>query len=789
MTLGFGFDAGLRALQAARFGMQTAGNNVANANTAGYTRQRVELAAAHPFGVGGTLQIGSGVDVRGITRLVDDGLERRLQMQMGMVGAAEVDASRLRAIESILGEPDAGLSGSLSDIFGALDQLRTDPGSRSLRGGLVQAGMALGQEFRTVASRLGELAGTTFDEVRGLVRVVNDRAATIASLNQQIIAAEASGATANDLRDARAQQLKELGKLVDVRGLERDNGSLDVLVGGHQLVAGDRTTALAVGKAADGDTRLLVGKADAGANLKGGRIGALLAQEKAGVPGLASRIDDLARNTILEWNRVHTTGMPGSGPFRSLTSAYGAQDNDEDGQRGDELLAQAGLPFDVAKGDLYVSVTNTATGEFERTRIAIDPAATTLDDLAAALDGIDNLTASVDPTGRLRISAANGYGFDFSSRLDATPDARGTFGGTQPVLGSSLAGPYDLADAAFPMQFVVDSGVAGGTTSTLVTLNVGDFRDVANATAEELAAAINRQLGTNGAAQAVGGRLVLQGSQAGASGVLSLANVAPPPADALAALGLPTVTATGRAFALPVTVGGAYTGATNRQFTFVPEGDGTIGMTPDLRVRVLDETGNLVTTLDVGQGYEPGDPIAVADGITVAFGAGAISATQGQAFAVDALADSDTTDALVALGLNSFFLGSSAADMTVNPDIVANPDRLAAGISAAASDADNLARLASLRQADLDALDDTSIEDFWNNVVGDVGFDVAAATTALGAQESLLAQLQTERESISGVNIDEEMVDLMRFQQSYEAAARFLSVAQEMTDTLINLGR
>jgi flagellar hook-associated protein 1 FlgK len=73
--------------------------------------------------------------------------------------------------------------------------------------------------------------------------------------------------------------------------------------------------------------------------------------------------------------------------------------------------------------------------------------------------------------------------------------------------------------------------------------------------------------------------------------------------------------------------------------------------------------------------------------------------------------------------------------------------------------------------------------------VGDVGFDVAAAQTTLGSQESLLAQLQAERESISGVNIDEEMVDLMRFQQSYEAAARFLSVAQEMTDTLINLGR
>jgi flagellar hook-associated protein 1 FlgK len=191
----------------------------------------------------------------------------------------------------------------------------------------------------------------------------------------------------------------------------------------------------------------------------------------------------------------------------------------------------------------------------------------------------------------------------------------------------------------------------------------------------------------------------------------------------------------------------------------------------------------------IGNGYEPGEPIAVADGITVSFGAGVVSATQGQAFAVDALADSDSTDVLVALGLNSFFLGSSAADMTVNPDITGNPERLAAGISAAASDAGNLSRLASLREVDLDALDGTSIEDFWSNLVGDVGFDVAAAQTTLGSQESLLAQLQAERESISGVNIDEEMVDLMRFQQSYEAAARFLSVAQEMTDTLINLGR
>lgn len=788
MTFGFGLDAGLRALQAARYGMQTAGNNVANANTAGYTRQRVDLAAAYPFGVGGSMQVGAGVDIRGITRLVDEGIERRIQLQMGMVGAAEVDLSRMREIEGILGDPEGGLSASLTDLFGALDQLRTDPGDRALRGGLVQAGGALSQEFRMMASRLGDLSGTTFDEVRGLVRQVNDRAGVIASLNQQITAAEATGATANDLRDTRAQQVKELGKLIDVRALERDNGSLDLLVGGHQLVAGDRTTALAVGKDGADSTKLLVGKADASASLKGGRIGALLAQEKAGVPALQARIDELARNTILEWNRAHTTGMPASGPFRSLTSAYGAQDNDNDGNRGDELLSQAGLPFDVSKGELYVNVTNTTTGAMERTRLAIDPATMSLDDLAAALDEIPNLTATVDPTGRLRINAADGHGFDFSPRLDPSPDARGTFGGTQPVLGSGQEGPYDLSGQTFPLSFVVNNGTTAGTTSTVVTLDANDFTDVGNATAEELAAAINQDLGSNGTAYAVGGRLVLQGTQSGTTATLSLANGAGP-GNPLAALGLPTSTASGRETALEVTVGGAYTGADNQQFTFVPEGDGTIGMTQDLRMRVLDKEGNLVTTIDVGAGYEPGEPIAVADGVTVAFGAGQISASQGQTFSVDALADSDTTDVLVALGLNSFFLGTSAADIAVNPELVANADRVAAGISAAAGDAGNLARMATLRDVDLDALGGTSIEDFWSDLVGEVGFDVAAADTTLASQEALMAQLDAERESISGVNIDEEMVDMMRFQQSYEAAARFLAVAQEMTDTLLSIGR
>ena len=158
-------------------------------------------------------------------------------------------------------------------------------------------------------------------------------------------------------------------------------------------------------------------------------------------------------------------------------------------------------------------------------------------------------------------------------------------------------------------------------------------------------------------------------------------------------------------------------------------------------------------------------------------------------FALDALNDSDTSDILVATGMNAFFLGSSASDIEINSALLDNPDRLAAGLGSASCDAGNLARMVSLRDRDLDALASNTIEDFYADLVGDIGFETAAAASALQAQDQLLAQLEADRQSVSGVNIDEEMVDMLKYQQSYEAAARFISVAQEMTDTLINLGR
>jgi flagellar hook-associated protein 1 FlgK len=786
MTFGFGIGAGLRALTAARIGMQTAGNNVANANTPGYSRQRVELVSSLPFAVGRGLQIGSGVDVAAITRLFDDGIERRLRIQSGVVAEAQVDLSRLDELESLLAEPDSGLSSTLSAFFGAVSRLQTDPADRALRSGVVQSGSDLAQGFQLLSRRMGDLGTNTFTEVRGLVRLGNDLASSIAELNGQIAALEAHGSPANDLRDTRAQQVKKLAELVDVNAIERSSGAVDVLVGGQLLVAGSRAAALTVDKTGSSTTLLRV-TGGSPIQPREGRIAALLRHEQQELPRYGERVDRLARNLILEVNRLHTTGMPRSGPFSALLSHYGAADGDGDGVRGDELLSQGGLPFQVERGELWIAVTDLATGAMQRTRIAVDPSAMSLRDVANALSQVEHVSATIDPSGRLRVAADAGFGFDFSTRLDPRPDALGTFGGGNAAIGSSAAGPFDLSGQTFPVSFTVTTGTPAAPLVSTVTLDATDFVNPGAATAEELAAAINADAGAAVTAAAVGGRLVVRSDASGAGTQLALANVGA--GTALAAIGLSTAPARGQDHGVEVAVEGAFTGSGNGRFTFAAEGDGQIGVTQGLRVRVLDEHGQLVTTLDVGAGYEPGEPLDLGNGVKVSFGAGEIAGSSGHAFALDLLADSDSSDILVALGMNSFFHGTGAADIEVNAGMAANIDLFAAGLGTADGDAGNLDRMIALRGSDVADLGDHTLENFWADVVGEVGFATAGAEQTLASQGQLLQHLEAERESISGVNIDEEMMDMVRYQQSFEAAARFLSTVQELTQTLINIGR
>jgi flagellar hook-associated protein 1 FlgK len=314
----------------------------------------------------------------------------------------------------------------------------------------------------------------------------------------------------------------------------------------------------------------------------------------------------------------------------------------------------------------------------------------------------------------------------------------------------------------------------------------GDFADISAATPEEIVAVINADgaaIANNLRAVAVGDQVFLQTAAGGAGESFSIQGGA-----AAAALGWAGGTVvSGSDLSATVVVGGSYTGAANDLLTFRPTMDGTVGDTDGLQIEVTDSNGVVVTTLDVGADYTPGTELGLGNGLTVSFGYGDLSATQNDAFVEHVIADSDTSDVLVALGLNSLLTGSSASDIALRADIDADPAALAASATGAAGDNGILLGLISLQNRSLGELDGATLGAAYGDMVGNVGFDIGSAQNAWGVEQFLANSLATRREQVSGVNLDEEMVRMIQFEQAFGIASQFIQVVNDINDEILSL--
>jgi len=147
----------------------------------------------------------------------------------------------------------------------------------------------------------------------------------------------------------------------------------------------------------------------------------------------------------------------------------------------------------------------------------------------------------------------------------------------------------------------------------------------------------------------------------------------------------------------------------------------------------------------------------------------------------------DTSGVLATLGVNSFFTGFSAADMDVNSAIVADEALIATGHSLAAGDNTNVMELAALRTAEIFAGGTRPLEDFHQGVVSRLATEAAKSFTRASTRDSLLLRLENEREQISGVSLDEELTKLIQFQRTYQGAARFVGVVNDLLGTLLEI--
>ena len=181
-----------------------------------------------------------------------------------------------------------------------------------------------------------------------------------------------------------------------------------------------------------------------------------------------------------------------------------------------------------------------------------------------------------------------------------------------------------------------------------------------------------------------------------------------------------------------VTISGDYTGTVNQTYSCTVANGGQVG-NGDIKIEVRDGSGDVVNTINVGQGYAAGDVIELADGVKATFGTGDLNA--GDSFTVDAFANTDTSGLLVATGMNTLFSGKDASDIAVCTEIANDPSRIAAAAGADGTDNANALKLSALKDKKLDNLDGLTVSDYYHRLVSDVGEDISIKQTVYNGSE------------------------------------------------------
>ncbi len=302
-------DIARRAIWANRLGLDVTSNNIANVNTPGYSRQRVELQNAQPMQlVKG--QLGLGVKVSQIRRVRDQLLDFQYRRASYTLGKAQIQENTLLQVETIIQEPSENSLGNLlSEFFSEFSNLAAEPENTAIRNTIVQKATSLVDSFRTKFERLEALQESLIKEATSAADQINEMVRQIADLNTKIMAVDGSGGSANDLKDQRDLLLDKLSEYVDVRYIQNDKGNLTVTAEGIMLASGDSANVVEVKTTAENGVRqlkVLIGGKEVA--LKSGKLGGMLELANKTLPSLMDKLNTMAKSVIEEVNRLHRAG-------------------------------------------------------------------------------------------------------------------------------------------------------------------------------------------------------------------------------------------------------------------------------------------------------------------------------------------------------------------------------------------------------------------------------------------------------------------------------------------------
>ena len=411
------FDVGSSALNSLQRAISTTGNNIANVNTEGYSRQQVEFSSRTPDYIGG-LALGTGVEVSAIRRAYDQFLTADVQARTSSSSYYNLYAGTAEQIDNLMADPATSIASAMDQFFASMEAVANSPASQPERQVMLAEAQTLASRFNYVDSRLSELAEDMNQRMSVFVEDINRHLSDVAKLNEQIERLQRSaGGSPNELLDQRDKTLEDLSKLMRIDVRAQSDGSINVFTtSGHRLVSpsGAESLRLSQGVQSDGPVQVFVSAAG-GAEAEitergiGGELGAAIDVSNNMIDRARRDIGLLALGLTDTFNIQHKSGSTlnqvAGGDFFSSILPVTTGSTLNSGTTSvtaavDDVTQLTGASYRVDYTDSVVTVTNLATNETQE----INGTTITLDGLTLTVSPFSNLTDGdrfiVEPTAR-----------------------------------------------------------------------------------------------------------------------------------------------------------------------------------------------------------------------------------------------------------------------------------------------------------------------------------------------------------------------------------------------------
>lgn len=305
---------GARAMGANYMALQTTGNNIANANTPGYSRQQVELANENGQFTGGGF-IGRGVRAQTITRSHNEFMNKEAGLAKSVAAAAQSRSERLDRLESVFPMGESGVGNLSSKFFNAFVDVANVPRDLSARQVVLAKAQDIASAFKSASDQIDSMQKGLVEDIKGDVATINGLTKQVANINQEIARLHGSGQPPNDLLDQRDELVRKIGEYLQVTTIPADDGTLGVFAaGGQRLVLSNQSVPLSVATNTSGQAVLQVTEASAvntlsNTALGGGSIAGLMQFQDNDLTSAKTLLGDIATAFVTSVNTQQAAGL------------------------------------------------------------------------------------------------------------------------------------------------------------------------------------------------------------------------------------------------------------------------------------------------------------------------------------------------------------------------------------------------------------------------------------------------------------------------------------------------